>query len=130
MPDEQLLLSMGLLSLGIFVLSLATLPWLVAKIPADYFSHDRRTPAAWKQAHPMTRIILLVLKNVLGWTLVAGGILMLFLPGQGLLTLAMGLILMDYPGKYHLERRIVALPFILKGMNWLRRKRHAPPLKL
>jgi hypothetical protein len=54
---------------------------------------------------------------------------MLVLPGQGILTIATGLLLMDYPGKFRLERRIVATPMVLKGLNWLRAKANQPPLK-
>lgn len=130
MPDGEVLLWLGLLSFATFIISLLSLPWLVAKIPADYFCHDRRKPAPWKRARPVLRVCALLLKNLLGWVLLAGGILMLFLPGQGFLTMAMGLILMDYPGKYPLERRIVSIPIILKGLNWLRSKRNSPPLKI
>jgi len=69
-------------------------------------------------------------KNLLGLALLCGGLLMLFLPGQGLLTMAVGLLLMDYPGKYALERKIVSRPSILKGMNWLRAKGDHPPIKV
>lgn len=130
MSQEQWLWGLGVSSLLVFIISLATLPWLVAKIPADYFSHDQRAPMPWKQAHPLVRALLLTLKNILGWILLAGGIVMLFIPGQGILTMAMGLVLMDYPGKYVLERRLVSIPSIYKGLNWLREKRRAPPLRL
>ncbi|MFA5631614.1 MAG: PGPGW domain-containing protein [Porticoccaceae bacterium] len=130
MPDGEVLLWLGLLSFATFIISLLSLPWLVAKIPADYFCHQQRNPAPWKTARPAFRISALILKNLLGWILLAGGILMLFLPGQGILTMAMGLILMDYPGKYPLERRIVRIPIILKGLNWLRKKHNSAPLKI
>ena len=55
---------------------------------------------------------------------------MLFVPGQGLFTIFIGLILSNYPGKYYIERRIVAMPKILKTINWLRRKTNKPPLKI
>jgi len=129
-PDGEVLLWLGLLSFATFIISLLSLPWLVAKIPADYFCHQQRNPAPWKRARPAFRISALILKNLLGWILLAGGILMLFLPGQGILTMAMGLILMDYPGKYPLERRIVRIPIILKGLNWLRKKHNSAPLKI
>ena len=42
-------------------------------------------------------------KNLLGATLVLAGLLMLFLPGQGVITLLAGLMIMNYPGKFVLE---------------------------
>jgi len=121
---------LSLLSLVTFFGSLLALPWLVCRIPEDYFCYPKRHPAISRESHPMVRIILLVGKNLLGLGLLAGGFIMLFLPGQGILTMAMGLLLMDYPGKYRFEQRVVALPMVLKGLNWLRRKRHHPPLRV
>ena len=69
-------------------------------------------------------------KNLLGAALMLLGILMLFTPGQGLLTLLVGLLLMNFPGKYRLERTLVARPGIFRSLNWLRRRRGAEPFEL
>ena len=55
---------------------------------------------------------------------------MLFLPGQGLFTIFIGLLLSNYPGKYYLERKLIAMPKIYKTVNWLRKKSNQPPLKI
>ena len=75
-------------------------------------------------------LITAVVKNLVGYTLILGGIIMLFVPGQGLFTIFIGLILSNYPGKYYVERRIVAMPKILNTVNWLRKKTDKPPLKI
>ena len=121
---------LGIISLITFVGSLLVLPWLLGLIPEDYFLHHSRSPTHLKARHPAVRLLLLIGKNLLGLFLICGGILMLFLPGQGLLTLAAGLLLLDYPGKYSLERRIVAHPSVLQGINWIRAKGNHPPLKV
>lgn len=121
---------MAIISAFTFIVSLLTLPWLVARIPNDYFCHYQRHPIPFKQSHPILRIVILVGKNCLGWVLLLGGVIMLFIPGQGLLTIAMGLLLMDYPGKFTLERKIASNPKILNSLNWLRAKASAPPLKI
>jgi UPF0716 family protein affecting phage T7 exclusion len=72
----------------------------------------------------------MIAKNLLGLVLLAGGILMLFIPGQGLLTIFMGLVLIDYPKKFAFEKKLVSIPAVLKGLNWLRKKAHQPPLKI
>lgn len=128
--NQTLLTWLSIISLITFVGSLLALPWLIGLIPEDYFLHQRRKPTDLKQRHPITRLLLLLGKNLLGLVLLCGGLLMLFLPGQGLLTMAVGLLLMDYPGKYALERKIVSRPSILKGMNWLRAKGDHPPIKV
>lgn len=121
---------LSILSLVTFVGSLLILPWLVCLIPEDYFCHRHRSKMLRKDRHPALVVLLTISKNLLGWFLLAGGILMLFLPGQGLLTMAMGLLLMDYPGKYHLEQKVVSRPLILKGLNWMRRRRGEKPLQV
>ncbi|MDA8786738.1 hypothetical protein N9N19_04270 [Porticoccaceae bacterium] len=125
---QYLLWWMGVGSAIVFAISLLTLPWLVAQIPDDYFVPKKRRPTQWKTRQPLIRLIILIGKNCLGYMLLLGGILMLFLPGQGLLTMVTGLLLIDYPGKFRLERKIVNTPAVLKSLNWLRAKAHKPPL--
>ena len=121
----------GVLSAIIFIISLLSLPWLAAKIPEDYFLYDQRSSVLWKKkTSPVFHLLLTVVKNVLGIILLLGGILMLFIPGQGLLTIFMGLVLIDYPKKYILERKLVKTPVVLKGINWLRKKANKPPLNV
>mgnify|MGYP000121233426 CR=1 FL=1 len=130
LAHQSLLTWVAATSALVFVVSLLSLPWLVARIPADYFHFHKRHPTHWKQAHPVIRWSYLLGKNLLGLALLTGGFLMLFLPGQGLLTMAMGLLLLDYPGKFALERRVVGVPAVLNIINWLRAKAGTPPLEV
>lgn len=116
------------ISLGIFVFSLMTIKWLVALIPEDYFV--MKSGSKFRSKRPYLWLITAVVKNLVGYTLILGGIIMLFVPGQGLFTIFIGLILSNYPGKYYVERRIVAMPKILNTVNWLRKKTDKPPLKI
>ena len=128
--NQMLLTGIGISSLFISVASLILLPLLVSQIPYDYFAHDRREPTKWKELHPIFRFMVLLLKNIVGFTLLLAGVAMLVLPGQGLLSILMGLVLMDYPGKFQFERKIVSRPKLLRFINWLRRKQKQPPLVL
>ena len=119
---------MGILSVVTFVGSLIALPFLVARIPADYFVRDRQGHAAHRQQHPVLRVIGLVCKNLLGLAFVLAGVAMLVLPGQGILTIVIGLSLMNFPGKRALERRIVQQPSILRAINWMRHRAGHSPL--
>lgn len=130
MIGENGFLWLSLVSAVTFVTSLVALPWLATLIPADYFLHEKREPSRWNRIPPALRLLLILLKNVLGMVLLAGGFIMLFVPGQGLLTIAMGMLLLDYPGKYQLERWLVSHKPVLKGLNWLRAKRGAAPLEV
>lgn len=127
---QALLTWMTLTSAFTFVASLLALPWLVSRIPENYFLSTQHESAPWKDAHPLWRGLLFTGKNLLGFILLCGGTLMLFLPGQGILTIAMGLLLMDYPGKFFLERKLVASPAVLRGLNWLRARNNHPPLQV
>ena len=119
---EYWALAVSAASFLLFAASILSLPWLVARLPTDYFSPNRPAPP---QPHPLTRI----LRNVIGAVLLCTGIAMLVLPGQGLLTIVVALLLLDYPGKKQLERRLVSRPAIQRGLNWLRAKRGAQPLR-
>jgi hypothetical protein len=63
-----------------------------------------------------------VARNLAGLALLAAGIAMLVLPGQGLLTMLLGLSFMDFPGKHALLERAIACPKLQHALNWLRRK--------
>ena len=112
-----------------FIGTLLVIPVLVARIPEDYFLPDRkrRNP---NHAHPAIRLAWLIAKNLLGVVLIVVGIVMLVAPGQGLLTILMGLLLMDFPGKYQLERWLISRPPIHRSVNWLRDKSGRPPIRI
>ncbi|AHF04087.1 transmembrane protein (PGPGW) [Marichromatium purpuratum 984] len=116
------------LSVAVFLLSLLSLPFLVALIPVDYFAAPTHRPDRLRRHHPLVHALLRLLKNLSGALLLLCGLLMLVLPGQGLLTMLMGLILLDFPGKYRLERRLAANPHLLGAINWLRRSRGLAPV--
>ncbi len=119
---------LGTVSFVIFVFSLISIKWLVALIPSDYFIN--RNSSKFKIAYPSLWLVSTIIKNILGYTLIIGGILMLFLPGQGMFTIFVGLLLSNYPGKFYLERKLIAMPKIYKTVNWLRKKSNQPPLKI
>ncbi len=120
--DASTLWWLGGLSLLTFVGTLILVPVLVVKMPADYFVREHRREDRAVPRHPVIRIALLVGKNILGLCLFAGGILMLFTPGQGLLSIAMGIVLMDFPGKFALEKRVARNRPVMRSINWIRRK--------
>jgi hypothetical protein len=63
---------------------------------------------------------------VAGWFLVTAGVAMLFLPGQGLITLLIGLTIISFPGKHRLFRHLIRKPKLQKALNWIRAKRDKP----
>ena len=126
--NEWLLSWLGALSIVMFAGALIAVPLVLVRLPADYFAPPKRdkSRAGWRR--PMLRILWLVGKNFLGAVLVVAGLAMLFLPGQGILTLLLGVSLMDSPGKYRLERWIVTRRPVIAAINALRKRSGAAPL--
>lgn len=111
-----------------FLVSILLVPAMIVRIPADYFLHDRRH-AFLQERHPLLRLLVISAKNVLGALLLLVGVALLFLPGQGLLTLMAGLMIMNYPGKFYFERWLVRRPHVLPALNWLRARYGRGPLE-
>jgi hypothetical protein len=113
-----------------FVGSLIAVPWLITRIPADYFIRQRHYVDRWKPQHPILRMAVLAIKNLFGGALVLAGVVMLFTPGQGVLTILVGLLFIDFPGKFAAERRLITLTPVFRAANWIRAKAGRIPLKL
>lgn len=109
------------------VISAIIVAIVIVKIPENYFSShyqaDFLPNASW-----LTRWGATVAKNLIGAVLVLAGIVMLIGPGQGILTILIGLIMLDIPGKRPLEARIIGRPAILAAVNSLRARYGKPPL--
>jgi hypothetical protein len=123
---EPLLGWLALFSIATFVLSLVLIPWVVGRLSQDCFLrlhlNDRLIPPP-----SIGSVILAILRHGLGIVLILTGIVMLFLPGQGLLTIVLGALLVSFPGKRKFIHLLVCQPKIQKSLNWLRKKRKKPP---
>jgi len=117
-------------SLLLVVLTMVAVPFWLIRLPADYFTGEKRRRAEWALRHPVERWILLVLRGVAGFLLVLVGLALLVLPGQGLLTILSGLMVANYPGKYRLERWLVRKRGVRAPIDWMRRRAGRPPLRL
>jgi hypothetical protein len=129
--DSQFLLWAALLFVVTFAGSLAVVSFLLVRLPADYFraSYQRRF---WTGQHQAVRWMGMALKNILGAILVVLGIVMSLpgVPGQGILTILLGIMLLDFPGKQRWEQKIVSRPRVLQAINRLRKRFGAQPLVL
>jgi len=120
------------LSITTFVGSLIAVTVLIVRMPADYFTHMKEPADSWRWRHPLTRGAILVLKNLLGFVLVLAGLIMSIppIPGQGVLTILIGLSLLNFPGKKNLELRIARAAPVRNAIDWIRAKYHRPPLQI
>jgi hypothetical protein len=71
-----------------------------------------------------------ILKNAAGWLFIAAGIAMLVLPGQGIITIVVGLTLSDFPSKFRLERWLAGRRLLIRAMNWTRSRAGRSPLQV
>lgn len=118
------------MSIITFIATLIVVPFLVVRMPSDYFSHRERRKMIYSGQHPVIRGVLFIGKNLLGYIFIIVGIIMLVLPGQGILTIVIGITLLNFPGKYRLERWLVVRRPVLRSINWLRRRSKRTPLIL
>jgi hypothetical protein len=111
------------ISLITFFLSLILIPYIVGKLDPECFvayCKGRKKSPSQKLTFPS--LILIVVKNILGFILFLAGIVMIFLPGQGLLTILLGILLLSFPGKRRLVKYLVSSPRIRHSLDWLRKK--------
>lgn len=114
----------AVVSLLTLVGSALALPWLIARLPADWLVRplpERRGGAV--------ALATWFARNVAALLLLLAGIAMLVLPGQGLLTIVAALVVADLPGKHRLERRLLGHPSLLAVANRLRARAGVPPLR-
>jgi hypothetical protein len=109
------------LALILTLSSLLAVPWLIARAPRDFFTRDDK---AYKK---QISLPLKVLKNLAGLVLIGMGVAMLLLPGQGILTLVVGLALVDGPGKHALLVRIAQRASVMRALNYFRRRAQREP---
>jgi len=102
------------------VVSVLLVPRYLATLPPDFLVNGHRPEPA--------PLAFRIARNAFGCVLALLGLLMLVLPGQGLLTLLVGVMLVDFPGKYRLVQRVLARPNVLRVVNRLRALRNSPPL--
>jgi hypothetical protein len=119
---------LGVFSVTMFIVTIMIIPLVVARIPAEYFLEKERHVSQTRRFHPVIYMTLVVGKNLIGGILILAGITMLVLPGQGILTILIGISLTNFPGKYNLERKLVSKPNVFKTINWLRQRAGKPPL--
>jgi hypothetical protein len=112
---EELLV---IFSIGMAAAMIAAVPWLISRLPEDYFVRVR----------PPTSLLVKVTRNLLGVILILIGIAFLVLPGQGVLTIVLGLSLLDLRAKHGAMRWILKRPKIWNGLQGLRAKLGRPPL--
>jgi hypothetical protein len=113
----------------LLVVSPLVAAWIVVRLPSDYFVEPRRQKSSGRPQNPALSIVARIGRNLLGAVLLIAGLVMLVTPGQGLLSIVVGLGLLDFPGKYRLQRWLIMRKPVWRSINWLRRRASHEELK-
>ena len=114
-----------------FAVTTAIAALIIVKLPVDYF-HPSNEREFWVNRHRVLRWAGLVGKNVGGALLVLVGILMSLpgIPGPGIVTILLGIMLLDFPGKRGLELKLVRRRQVRRALDGVRERFGKPPLLL
>lgn len=120
-----LLLVLGIWALAT-ALSFVAVAIAIVRLPEDYFT--RHGPPF---QHARRSMLGRIARNLLGILLIAVGVVLSLpgIPGQGVLTILLGVMLVDFPGRRKAERWLVGRSGVLATMNKLRRRFNKPPLR-
>ena len=128
--NETFVWLMGIFSVLMFFGTLITMAVIIVILPGDHFVNQGRNSKRMPIKNPAARIIYIISKNIIGFFFILAGLAMLVLPGQGLLSLLIGISLSSFPGKPRLIRAIIRQKAVLRTANWLRYKMNRPPLQV
>ena len=116
-------LGISIASLLLSVAGVLAIPWLVGRMPTDWFARPPQTFRARLRAEPARTAV----RNGLGVLLVFLGVALLFLPGQGVLTIVLGVVLTDLPIRDRGLRWVAARPALARQLQRWRTRFRAPP---
>lgn len=130
--NSDLLFLLGSLSIFILIISVFMMVLIISFLSEDYFKSENRNliSSVQNSRYPLLKLLVLITKNFFGILLLVSGILMLVLPGQGILTIITGLVFIDYPGKYKFERKLLRQKGVINSINLIRSRLSKPPLKV
>lgn len=118
---NQIIQWAGIVSVFLFFLSLFLLRYVILRLPEDYFikaSSFSKSPQ---------KIIVRFAKNAVGFLLTICGIILLFTPGQGMITILIGLCLIDLAIVNKFKKKIINNRKVQKALNWIRTKKSVKP---
>ena len=124
-----------IIGVAVFLLTffgaIAVVAFVLVRLPADYFEPRVARPFMLAWPRPL-RWIGLLAKNALGVLVIASGVILSLpgMPGQGILMMLLGLMLLDVPGKRAVILRMTRIPRVIATINTLRARYAKAPLKV
>ncbi|MCF7886583.1 MAG: hypothetical protein K9M80_08815 [Candidatus Marinimicrobia bacterium] len=127
---DELIIWVSTISFLMFIGTLLAIPFIIIRLPSDYFIRDKNLARRFCQERPILRIILVSLKNVVGIIFFIMGFLMLFIPGQGILTMLIGYSMLDFVSMRGPVYKIIRRPTVYEFINRIRGKKGKEPIEL
>ena len=124
-----------IIGVAVFLLTffgaIAVVAFVLVRLPADYFEPRVARPFMLAWPRPL-RWIGLLAKNALGVLVIASGVILSLpgMPGQGILMMLLGLMLLDVPGKRAVILRMTRIPRVIATINKLRARYGKAPLNV
>jgi hypothetical protein len=123
--SPALVIGLSAFSIVTCVVSVVVASWAVRRLPEDYLLHEPELARGSKGPS-----LALIARNLAGGLLVVLGLVLIPLPGQGVLTILAGLALMDFRGKRRVERWLMLRPAVFAAINHSRVRGGHPRLVL
>ena len=123
----------GMVTFLVFVVATAAglllTSYVLLRIPANYFTHDRVTDSGVDK-NPVVRLACRMIRSILGagMILIGAALSLPGIPGPGLIVILLGITLLDFPGKRRFELWLVGRPAVIGAINRLRRRFGKPPI--
>ena len=125
--SPAILTGMAVFSVVTFIASLIIVPIILARLPSDYFLVKKSNEITAQSRKSAFFGFSKLIQNIVGGLLILAGIAMLVLPGQGILTILIGLGVTSFPAKAKLERKMVSKKGVFKSLNWMRKRAGVEP---
>jgi hypothetical protein len=127
-----------LLTTAAAIIYFIVIGYSITQMDKRYFVRKRininKAPFGDASEAPQSRLLnksftylIKIAKIIFGVCLFVLGLLMLILPGQGLITMLIGLSLFPFPGKDKLEQNLLSRKLVRSSLNWIRIKANKEP---
>ena len=110
--STRLEVAVGVGSLVMFVGTLLAIPVVLVRVPDDWFLRPRSARS----------LPLRIARGLIGGALIVVGLAMLVLPGQGVLTILVGLGILDLPFKHRMAMRLLSNSRVYAAVDRMRKK--------
>lgn len=122
-----------LLTTAVSITYFIVLSYIITQMDKRYFIRNKLSAGDLSEPPDLTSMnswvnyLINIIKIIVGICLFLCGLVMLVLPGQGLITMLIGLSLIPFPGKKAIEQNLLSRKSVKTSLNWIRIKANKDP---